>query len=79
MEAGQPPITIAIPSQTVTEVIKLKRDATVNDVPSCKPAPCKPLTSISPQFRYPKPGDLDQAGLNTYAKGLATQAGVDVT
>jgi type IV secretion system protein VirD4 len=78
MEAGQPPITIAIPTQTVTEVIKLKRDATVNDVPILQTRALQAFDINFTPIPIPKPGDLDQAGLNTYAKGLATQAGVTV-
>ena len=78
MEAGQPPITIAIPTQTVTEVIKFKRDATVNDVPILQTRALQAFDINFTPIPIPKPGDLDQAGLNTYAKGLATQAGVTV-
>jgi len=78
MEAGQPPITIAIPSPTVTEVIKLTRDARADDVPILQTRALQAFDINFTPIPIPKPGDLDQAGLNTYAKGLATQAGVTV-
>ena len=78
MEAVQPPITIAIPSQTVTEFIKLKRDATVNDVPILKTRALQAFDIRFTPIPIPQPGDLDHAGLKTYAKEIATQAGVDV-
>ena len=73
IEGGQQPITVKAPPQTVTEMVNIEREATVDDIPKLQTRSLEGFALEFTDIPIPKKGDMDEAGLYEYAKGLALQ------
>ena len=73
MEGQNQPITVTAPQQTVTEVVKIEREATVDDIPQLQTRSLDGYALEFTDIPIPEKGDMNEAGLYNYAKGLALQ------
>ena len=73
MEGQNQPITVTAPQQTVTEMVKIEREATVDDIPQLQTRSLDGYALEFTDIPIPQKGDLNETGLYHYAKGLALQ------
>jgi len=66
-------LTVAVPQQAATERVPVEREATAQDIPKLQSLSLSDFAVAFTDIQVPKKGDLDEAGLDAYAQGLARQ------
>jgi type IV secretion system protein VirD4 len=78
MEGQDRAITVAAPQQTMTEVVTVEREATANDIPKLQTLPLNNYAVELTGIPVPKKGDLDETGMDAYARNSVAQLGADI-